>query len=453
MSRTIDQSTWDYWLLQQYTNLIYRSYHKKIYVHNLENLPRNQPVILAPNHQNALIDALAFVYSAKCQPVFLARADVFKGRVLIHFLNYLNIMPIYRMRDGASSLRKNEEIFEKTISVLMNKYNPLLLFPEGTHGDKRRLRPLKKGIFRIAFMAQQFYKDKPGVKIVPVGLDYSDYQKFRSNLFINYGKPIEVSEYYKLYEENNIEAINQLRERLAKEMRKYMIDIQTEEYYDLYQNLRTIYNWEMRKKLNIPGRSLLDRFIADKKMISVLDENKEKYNKEIDSLNKKVSEYINGLDKLNLRDWVFRRSFYPLITRFLEVPALIILLPVHILGLVNNYIPYKIPAVLTKKIKDPQFHSSFKLVMVLIFFPVYYIILVILGLVFISPLWIKLAYILTIPLTGLFAFKYYIRIKKLSAKFRYSRLVRKKNNIVQKLIRLRKDIINNMNNIVDKTIS
>lgn len=453
MSRTIDQWSWGYWLLQKYSNLFYRSYHRKIYVNNLENLPRNQPVILASNHQNALIDALGFVYSANCQPVFLARADVFKGRFLKHLLNSMNIMPIYRMRDGASSLRKNEEIFKKTISVLMNKYNPLLLFPEGTHSDKRRLRPLKKGIFRIALMAQEFYKNNQGVKIVPAGMDYSDYQKFRSTLFINYGKPVEVSEYYDLYTKNNIEAINQLRERLAKEMSKLIIDIQTEEYYDLYQNLRIVYNSEMRKRLDIAGKSLLDKFIADKKMISILDEYKEKNPKDINSLNKKVSKYIDGLNKLNLRDWVLRKDFYPLLTRFLEVSTLLILLPFHILGLVNNYIPYKIPAILTKKIKDPQFHSSFKLVMVMVFFPVYYIILIILGLVFISSLWIKLVYILTLPLTGLFAFKYYIRFKKLSAKFRYSKLVRKKNNNIQELKRLRKDIINNMNNIVEMSMN
>ena len=453
MSRTIDQWTWDYWLVQQYVNLIYGSYFKKIYVNNMKNLPRNQPVILAPNHQNALIDALAFVYSAKCQPVFLARADIFKGRLLKHFLNFLNIMPIYRMRDGASSLKKNEEIFEKTLSVLKNKYNPLSLFPEGTHGDKRRLRPLKKGIFRIAFMAQEFYKNKPGVKIVPVGMDYSHYQKFRSTLLINYGKPIEVSEYYNLYTENNIEAINQLRERLFREISNSMIDIQTEEYYDLYQNLRIVYNSEMRKKLNITGKSLLDKFTADKKMISVLNEYKDKNPKEVNSLDKKILKYTGGLEKLSLRDWVLRRDFYPLIARCLEALTLLVLLPFHILGLVNNYIPYKIPAILTKKIKDPQFHSSFKLVIVMVLFPVYYIILIVLGLVFINPLWLKLAYVFTIPLTGLFAFKYYIRLKKLSAKFRYSRLVRKKNNNIQELKRLRKDIIDRMNNIVENSIS
>jgi 1-acyl-sn-glycerol-3-phosphate acyltransferase len=452
MSRTIDQWTWDYWLVQRYVNMYYWSYFKKIYVNNLKNLPRNQPVILAPNHQNALIDALAYVYSAKCQPVFLARADVFKGRLLKHFLNFLNIMPIYRMRDGAASLKKNEEIFEKTLDVLKNKYNPMLLFPEGTHGDKRRLRPLKKGIFRIAFMAQEYYKNKQGVKIVPVGIDYSDYQKFRNNLFINYGKPIEVSEYYKLYTENNIEAINQLRQRLANEISNLMIDIQTEEYYDLYQSLRVIYNSEMRKKLNIKGKTLLDKFTADKKMISVLDQYTDRNPGEIKSLDKKVSDYMAGLNKFNLRDWVLRKNFYPLITRFPEALSLLILLPFHILGLINNYIPYKIPAVYIKKIKDPQFHSSFKLVMAMVFFPVYYIILVVLGLIFINPLWLKLLYFLTIPLTGLFAFKYYIRLKKLSAKFRYSRLVRKKNSNILALKKLRTDIITRMNNIVENII-
>ena len=188
-------------------------------------------------------------------------------------------------------------------------------------------------------------------------------------------------------------------------------------------------------------------------MISILDEYKERNTKEINSLNEKVSEYISGLEKLNLRDWVLRKDFYPLLTRFLEVLALLILLPFHMLGLVNNYIPYKIPPVLTKKIKDPQFHSSFKLVMVMLFFPVYYIILIVLGQVFINSLWIKLTYFLTLPFTGLFAFKYYIRLKKLSAKSRYSRLVRKKNNYIQQLKKLRKDIINNMNNIVEKSIN
>ena len=67
--------------------------------------------------------------------------------------------------------------------------------PEGNHGDKQRLRPLVKGTMRIALRAQEKFGNNQGVKIVPVGLDYEDYQKFFQDLLIIYGQPVEVSEY------------------------------------------------------------------------------------------------------------------------------------------------------------------------------------------------------------------------------------------------------------------
>ena len=42
------------------------------------------------------------------------------------------------------------------ISSLKNK-NGLVILPEGNHGDKRKLRTLKKGISRIAFEAVTFF--------------------------------------------------------------------------------------------------------------------------------------------------------------------------------------------------------------------------------------------------------------------------------------------------------
>ena len=213
--KSIDEWSLKYWLLQQYAGFVYRLYFRKLESVNRSNIPRNAPVILASNHQNALIDALAFVFDAGYQPVFLTRADIFKGKFMIGLLTFLNMLPIFRIRDGIENVRKNDEVFEKSLRILHNKLNPLCLFPEGNHGDKRRLRPLVKGIFRIALMAQETYGDKPAVKIVPVGFDYSHYQKFRSTLFINYGKPIEISEFYPVWKNNPVDAINQLRDRLC----------------------------------------------------------------------------------------------------------------------------------------------------------------------------------------------------------------------------------------------
>jgi 1-acyl-sn-glycerol-3-phosphate acyltransferase len=257
--KAIDEWALDYWLLQRYAKLCFRIYYRKITVINRHNIPLNQPVILAPNHQNALMDAMVLVCNTPFQNVFLARADIFKGKRLIKFLTFANIMPIYRIRDGIENVKRNDVVFEKTLRVLHNKNYPLGLFAEGNHGDKRRLRQLVKGLFRIAFLAQEKFGDKQGVKIVPIGIDYGHYQHFRTTLFMNIGKPIEVSEFYGAYCANPVLAINQLKDAFAVALSRLMIDIQTEEYYDLYMYLREMFNDEMRTDLGIQENSLSGR--------------------------------------------------------------------------------------------------------------------------------------------------------------------------------------------------
>jgi len=127
-------------------------FYRKIIVMGSENIDPEDHLIYASNHQNALMDALAVLFTHRGQPVFLARADIFKKKVIAAFLYFIKILPVYRIRDGFSSLKSNDEIFHKTIDVLKNR-NGLVILPEGDHVGFRRLRQLKKGICRIAFQA------------------------------------------------------------------------------------------------------------------------------------------------------------------------------------------------------------------------------------------------------------------------------------------------------------
>ena len=63
-------------------------------------------------------------------------------------------MPVYRIQDGVDSLKNNETIFQQCVRILSSK-NTLILLPEGNHSGYWRLRPLKKGLARIAFQAQK----------------------------------------------------------------------------------------------------------------------------------------------------------------------------------------------------------------------------------------------------------------------------------------------------------
>ena len=146
-------------------------FYRKVIVLGRENINPNDPVIFAPNHQNALMDAMAVLFTNKGQNVFLARADIFKKKTVAAILYFLKILPVYRIRDGFSSLKGNDEIFIKTIDVLKNK-NGLVILHEGDHAGFRRLRQLKKGICRVAFQSDEATGFNLNIKIIPVGIEF-----------------------------------------------------------------------------------------------------------------------------------------------------------------------------------------------------------------------------------------------------------------------------------------
>jgi glycerol-3-phosphate O-acyltransferase/dihydroxyacetone phosphate acyltransferase len=305
----------------------------------------------------------------------------------------------------------------------------------------------------MAFKAQEDYGTNPGVKIVPVGLDYGHYQKFRSTLLINYGKPIEVSEYYKLYTENNALGINALKDRLSEEMKKYMIHIPSEANYGLYMDLRIVYNDSMREKLGISSHRLWDKFKADQEMISVLNAYEEKHPEKVEIMNSKMQEYMKGLNELKLRDWVLKKKRYSYLIMLLHILGLILFFPLFLVGIAENYLPYKMPLFFTSKIKDPQFVGTFKYGLGLVFFILYYLILTILILIFVPFWWLKLIGILTLPFTGQFAFNYFISVKKLRARCRYNFFSLRKNKKLQALQKLRQEIIGTMDEIYDLSVT
>ena len=73
-------------------------FYRKIIVKGAENINPDEHLIFAPNHQNALMDALAVLFTHKGQPVFLARADIFRKKPIAAFLYFIKILPVYRIR-------------------------------------------------------------------------------------------------------------------------------------------------------------------------------------------------------------------------------------------------------------------------------------------------------------------------------------------------------------------
>ena len=191
--RRIQDNDVIYNLLRWYIDVTLRFSYRVIKYVGKERIPQDGAVIFAPNHTGALMDALVILAMDRRPKVFVARADLFKNPKLAKFFTFCKIMPIMRMRDGIDEVRKNNETIEKAVEVLRDKV-PFCIFPEGTHQTKYSTLPLAKGIFRIALQAHELMPDMP-LYIVPVGIRYGSFFRFRSSARVQIGNPINIGEF------------------------------------------------------------------------------------------------------------------------------------------------------------------------------------------------------------------------------------------------------------------
>ncbi|WP_425638755.1 1-acyl-sn-glycerol-3-phosphate acyltransferase [Algoriphagus yeomjeoni] len=167
-----------------------KGYFNKIVIEGKENIPKNTPILLVANHQNALIDPLLLATHTGLKPSFLTRASVFKKSFVAKLLNFIHMLPVYRVRDGFSTIQQNQGTFDQTYEVL-RKNGSVIIFAEGSHSLNRNLRPLSKGFTRIAFGFKEKYPGTTPV-ILPVALDYSAHKRSGSIARVSIGKVIPV---------------------------------------------------------------------------------------------------------------------------------------------------------------------------------------------------------------------------------------------------------------------
>jgi 1-acyl-sn-glycerol-3-phosphate acyltransferase len=395
-------------------------FYRKVIVLGRENIKADDHLIFAPNHQNALMDALAVLFTHKGQPVFLARADIFKRKTIASILYFLKILPVYRIRDGFSSVKGNDEIFLKTIDVFKNK-NGLVILPEGDHAGFRRLRQLKKGICRVAFQSDEATGFTLNIKIIPVAIEFSNYSRFRQVLTVEYGKPVEVSEFFDLYKVSPERALNELRSKLSDEMKGIMIHIESEEDYEAIDELRSMINGRFSDDIRFP-KLFRDRILVNK--MKLLKSSDPGLYSKICSLSLSVKKKSK---ELNTDYRLLEKRKHPVGWLLAGMTALILTFPLFIYGNIFNLTFLEIPNLQIRKIKDPQFHSSIRygisLALAFVFLPLY----LILSLFIFSSWWLGLLIFLTLPLSGLFAWNYSLQLRRITGGFRIREYIKKKD--------------------------
>lgn len=229
----IDDCAHDFWQWCISTN--FRLSYRHLRYLGLENIPTDGVVIYAPNHCNALCDALAIVAMSRDKKVFAARADIFRNPTLAKVLRFHRIMPIRRIRDGLNEVRRNGETIQEAVDTLQHGC-AFCMMPEGTHRTKHSLLPLAKGIFHIAFEAahqSSITEHKSKIHIVPVGLEYGDYFHLYDSLLVRVGNPIDVQVYLREHADmTEPQQILGMRQQLTERMQQLILWVPDDENYE-----------------------------------------------------------------------------------------------------------------------------------------------------------------------------------------------------------------------------
>lgn len=142
------------YLLRQLIRAALWLFCAEIKTNNKSLLNQKGPLLIIANHPNSFLDAIIIGSRYNRRIHFLARGDVFTKKHHRFLLGLLNMIPVYRIREGKEFLHLNQYAFDTSVKLLNNN-EAVLIFIEGVCVNKNELQPFKKGTARIVEAAQQ----------------------------------------------------------------------------------------------------------------------------------------------------------------------------------------------------------------------------------------------------------------------------------------------------------
>jgi 1-acyl-sn-glycerol-3-phosphate acyltransferase len=391
------------------------------------------------------MDAMVIGATIKQPLYFLAKGSLFNNRFLKTLFDMIHMIPIYRCQDDPTMMAKNEDIFKRCYHFL-SKRKALLIFPEGISKRGRRLHKIKTGTARIALGAEQSHNYQLGIIIVPVGLNYSDVGKFRSNLFLSFGRPINVSRFNDMHREDERKAVNALTDHIREHLEEHTIHIETEEKTSMVEQIEVIYKSKLSNDLGLSLKDKAEDFRITKGIVDALRYFYQHDPLRVEMLQGKIKQYTDNLNRFQLKDAQFKsvvsRASLSLDT-FKCTLLFLFGFPIYLYGIASNYLPYKLTDIFSGKISDAiEYQGPIKLVVGAVLFPTYYIFL----LWYITSIyhlgWFMVLHTIAFPLSGLFTLYYWNGLEKLHDLYAAFSLFYQQTTWVATLVQQRLDIMN-----------
>ena len=432
-----------YSLIQKISVLAIKLFFNQISIQNKQIVPNTSPIIFVANHPNFFMDPLIIGSYCPRQLYFFAKSTLFNSPLKKRILTRLNLVPVYRKIDDKENMGGNVNSFNKGYRILENN-GAFLIFPEGISVGKRVLGKIKTGAARIGLEAELKNDFALNIVIIPIRLSYSDQVRFRSNIMIRFGSPIELSKFEKEYKRNEVETVKKVTLIIEKSLNNLTNYYQTDQIEDIVQGLELIYKMELMTELGMEVDNKNDDFIISKILTDAVQWYKDNELALIIEFREKLNEYIDLLKQLDIRDEFLdpvrqeKRGWGKTKT----ILFLVIGSPLFIWGIITNYIPYILPRVLVEITnKDQSEEASWKLIYGFIFFVFYYAVSITFIWKLTQNIFLTILFISSLIPSGDFALYYSKNINKYKQHVKFLSIFYKKRSLIFEIIQRRIELL------------
>jgi 1-acyl-sn-glycerol-3-phosphate acyltransferase len=396
--------------------LALRIYYRKIEIINASHLDVTGPSIIIANHPNTLMDALIIAYTSKQPIYFLAKATLFNSKWKMWLLQKMYMIPINRAGESKIEGINNSNSFDACFRKL-EQLKRILIFPEGSSFKERVLRKLKTGAARIALELELKHQGKLGIKIIPIGINYSDPERFQSKVLVSVGKPIDAKDHIAEFEQDFIATSRNLTQIFREDLENLLITALDEQEDKLFEVLRE----NLSSKYLLKDKDDFD-FLKELKIalskIRVSDPNK------YQNLVSLAHEIKWKSEKLAIRsDFIDRRFRSVMFLRqmIFSLIGLFIALPVFAYGFLHNGLQYKLTDWLIPKMtKEIEYYAPLAVIIGMLLYPLAYFVFIVLLHQFIHvPWWTKVIYYVSLPVSGILYYYIHKYYQHVSFKWHY----------------------------------
>ncbi|WP_045689223.1 hypothetical protein [Hymenobacter sp. AT01-02] len=309
--------------------------------------------------------------------------------------------------------------------------------------SERRLRPLKTGAARIALGAEARHNFQLGLHILPLGINYFDPQRFRSDVLLNLAEPIRVAEYAAAYQQSPEAAADALTEEIQRRMESRLVITRTDEEDELVTQVERTFGQHL---IQDDEETLYDNFQLSRTLLQAVQYFELHDAGRLSAIQEKLRAYQQELHRLRLTDEALETP--PAggsRTRRGVVAALKLVLgaPLYAYGAINNYLPYIVPSVVAKRATDDMaFVAPVMLVTGMLTFTLGYALQTYLVHHFITHDWRwTTLYFISLPLSGFYALSYWSNLAQRLRRLRVLRLFRRERPVLESVLRQRTELI------------